>query len=255
MVRRLGLERSFGFQALQAVTHTFSPYQLNPFDLNPLRDALEKAIDFQCVRECAGIRLFISATNVETGRVKVFDSRELTADMVMASACLPFLHKAMVIDGVPYWDGGYMGNPALFPFHTESDCADIVVVQINPIERRGVPKTAQDIQDRLNEISFNSSLLKELRSIDFVGRLIREGRLDESRYRLERIHIIENQDVLGPLGASSKLNAEWSFLVHLRDIGRETAARWLEAHFDDIGLRATVDLRSMFVGIGPQHQG
>lgn len=249
------LERSPGYQWMDMMTRMFSPYQLNPLDLNPLRDLVEECIDFDCVRHCTGIRLFISATNVETGRVQVFDSRSLTADMVMASACLPHLYKAVVIDGVPYWDGGYMGNPALFPFHTESDTADTIIVQINPVERKGVPMSAHDIQNRLNEITFNSSLLKELRSIDFVARLIDEGKLDPQHYRRAHVHVIENQNALRPLGASSKLNAEWEFLTHLRDLGRETARDWIDRHHADIGERSTVDLRAMFQGIGPQHQG
>ncbi|MDE3027358.1 MAG: patatin-like phospholipase family protein [Paracoccaceae bacterium] len=249
------LDRSWGYHMMDAMTRMFSPYQLNPLNMNPLKEVLEDCVDFSCVQNCSAIKLFISATNVETGRVKVFDSHLLTSDMVMASACLPHMFQAVVIDGVPYWDGGYMGNPALFPFHTESDSADVIVVQINPIERKGLPRTPQEIQNRLNEISFNSSLLKELRAIDFVARLIEEGKLDETRYRKERIHLIENQRALSPLGASSKLNAEWAFLTHLRDLGRETAKAWLDAHYEDIGARATVDLHAMFQGIGPQHQG
>lgn len=249
------LERSPGYQWMDMMTRMFSPYQLNPLDLNPLRDLVEECIDFDCVRHCNAIRLFISATNVETGRVKVFDSRTLTADMVMASACLPHLYKAVIIDGVPYWDGGFMGNPSLFPFHGESDTADTIIVQINPVERRGVPTSAHDIQNRLNEITFNSSLLKELRSIDFVARLIDEGKLDPQHYRRARIHLIENQNALLPLGASSKLNAEWEFLTYLRDLGRETAQSWLARHHDDVGKQSTIDLRGMFQGIGVEHQG
>jgi NTE family protein len=195
------LDRSWGYHAMDAISRMFSPYQLNPLNMNPLRDVLESCVDFSCVRRCDRIKLYISATNVETGKVKVFDSQHLTSDMVMASACLPNVYQAVVIDGVPYWDGGYMGNPALFPFHTGSDCADIAIIQINPVERKGIPRTPQEIQNRLNEIAFNSSLLKELRAIDFVARLIDEGKLDESRYRRERIHIIENQNALIPLGA------------------------------------------------------
>ena len=249
------LERSWGYQAMEMVTRMFSPYLFNALDMNPLREIVEDCVDFDCVRHCDGIRLFISATNVETGRVKVFDSRALTVDMVMASACLPHLFKAVVVDGIPYWDGGYMGNPALFPFHTESDSADTVVIQINPIERKGIPTSAHEIQNRLNEISFNSSLLKELRSIDFVTRLLDEGKLDPDNYRRARIHIIQNDDKLKPLGASSKSNAEWAFLTHLRDLGRETAENWIDRHYDEIGERSTVDLRAMFQGIGPEHQG
>lgn len=249
------LDRSWGYQMMDAMSRMFSPYQLNPMNMNPLREVLEGCVDFSCVQSCNGIDLYISATNVETGRVKVFDSRLLTADMVMASACLPNVFQAVMIDGVPYWDGGYMGNPALFPFHSKSDTADIIVIQINPIERKGAPRSAQEIQNRVNEISFNSSLLKELRAIDFVTRLIDEGKLDEAQYRRERIHIIENEVALMQLGASSKMNAEWAFLIHLRDLGRETAAVWLDRNFDEIGTRSTVDLRAMFQGIGPQHQG
>ena len=249
------LDLSVGYHAMNALTRMFSPYQLNPLNMNPLRDVLESCIDFDYVQECTSIKLYISATNVETGKVKVFDSDCLTSDMVLASACLPNVFQAVVINEVPYWDGGYMGNPALFPFHNGQNCADIAVIQINPIERKGIPYTPHEIQNRVNEIAFNSSLLKELRAIDFVDRLIREGKLDEKQYRRERIHIIENQEALIPLGASSKMNAEWAFLTHLRDLGQQTATQWLEENYRDIGERSTVDLRAMFMDIGAQHQG
>ena len=249
------LENSPGYDFFDAMTRVVSPYQTNPFNMNPLHRLIEEVVDFERVRACDQMKLFISATNVETGRVKVFDPHSLTADMVMASACLPMVFQAIEIDGVPYWDGGYMGNPSLFPFHTHTDCSDIVVIQINPVEREGAPKSAQDIMNRVNEISFNSSLLKELRSIDFVSRLIREGKISDKEYRNTRIHIIEDQDVLLPLGASSKMNAEWAFLTHLRDLGRVTAEGWLEKNFKHIGKKATVDISKLFQGIGPQHQG
>ena len=255
MMGQWSLDHSPGYVWLDLMTRVLSPHEFNPLDINPLRDLIEETIDFECVRHCDSIRLFISATNVETGRVKVFDSHKLTADMVMASACLPYLYKAVVIDGVPYWDGGFMGNPALFPFHTHSDADDTLIVQINPVERKGVPRTSQEIQNRMNEITFNASLLKELRSIDFVSRLIEQGRLDPDTYRHPRIHIIHNQEALMPLGASSKLNAEWEFLTHLRDLGRETARAWLARHYRHIGSKSTVDIRAMFQGIGPEHQG
>jgi len=250
-----GLENNPMYHAMDALSRIASPYQLNPMNSNPLRDLVEKSIDFDTVRKCTAFKLYISATNVDTGKVKVFPREGLTADMVMASACLPHLYQAVVIDGVPYWDGGYMGNPALFPFHGQTGTDDVVVVQINPIERRGVPRTPQEIQNRLNEISFNGSLLKELRAIDFVDRLIDEGKLSTDHYRKVRVHIVENQAALKPLGASSKMNAEWAFLTHLRDLGRQTAADWLDATWDTIGERSSVDLRAMFEGIGAQHQG
>ncbi len=255
MMGNWSLDQSWGYHTMNAMSRMFSPYQLNPLNMNPLRDVLESCVDFSCVQSCSSIKLYISATNVETGKVKVFDSHCLTSDMVMASACLPNIFQAVLIDGVPYWDGGYMGNPALFPFHTGSNCADIAVIQINPVERKGIPRTPNEIQNRINEIAFNSSLLKELRAIDFVDRLIDEGKLDEGHYRRQRIHIIENQDALIPLGASSKMNAEWAFLIHLRDLGRDTATQWLDTLYRHVGERSTVNLRAMFTDIGPQHQG
>ena len=244
------LDYSPGFWWSEVMSRVTSPYFFNPLDYNPLRDIVAAKVDFDSVRRCDSVKLFISATNVETGRVRVFDHKELTLDMVMASACLPLIFKAVEIDGVPYWDGGYMGNPSLFPFNRATRSADIVIVQINPIERKGTPTTAQEIMNRMNEITFNSSLLRELRAIDFVRRLVEQGSLDGSDYRELRVHIIENQEKLNPLGATSKLNAEWSFLEYLHDVGRDTASVWIDEHFESIGRRATVDLRSMFQGIG-----
>jgi len=249
------MDCSPGYIFFDYLSRLASPYELNPWKLNPLQDIIEKVVDFERVRECQQTKVFVSATNVETGRVKVFDPRALTSDMVMASACLPHIFQAVEIDGVPYWDGGFMGNPVLFPFYDATDCQDIMIVQINPIERKGSPRTARDILNRMNEITFNGSLLKELRSVDFVRRLIEQGKLDPRHYRQLRVHIVEAQEHLAPLGASTKLNAEWAFLRHLFEIGRRAADIWLTRHFDDIGQRSTVDLRAMFQGIGAQHHG
>jgi len=249
------LDYSPGFWWSELMSRMTSPYFFNPLDYNPLRDIVENHVDFERVRRCDEFKLFVSATNVETGRVKVFNHSELTLDMVMASACLPMLFKAVEIDGVPYWDGGYMGNPSLFPFNHASESQDVVIVQINPVERPGTPVTAQDIMNRVNEITFNASLLRELRAIDFVRRLLDEGRLDAEHYRKLHVHIIENQEKLNPLGATSKLNAERRFLEHLHDVGRDTAARWIDEHYDRIGKGSTVDLQAMFDGLGAQHHG
>ena len=250
-----GLENNPFYHFMNALTGVASPYQLNPMNINPLRDLVEESIDFEMVRKCTAFELFVSATNVETGRVKVFPRENLTADMVMASACLPHLYRAVEIDGVPYWDGGYMGNPALFPLYGKTDTDDIVIVQINPIERKGVPRSAQEIENRMNEISFNASLLKELRAIDFVDRLIAQDKLSTDHYRPVKVHLIENEAALKPMGESSKMNVEWAFLTRLRDIGRETAAAWLDTCYDRIGVDSTIDLRAMFQGIGAEHQG
>ena len=169
-----------GFWSNQAwtnvVAHGLSPYQTNPLNINPLRDAIEALIDFDRVRACTDVEIFISATNVWTGKVAIFKTQELTADHLMASACLPTVFQAVEIDGVPYWDGGYMGNPALFPLIDETMTDDILLVQINPLERRQTPRTAREIHDRLNEITFNGNLLRELRAVAFVKRLIEDGK-------------------------------------------------------------------------------
>ncbi|NIA70025.1 patatin-like phospholipase family protein [Pelagibius litoralis] len=225
-----------------------SPYELNPLNLNPLQGLVEEMVDFERVRSCDRMKVFISATNVETGRVKVFDRRELTADMVMASACLPLLYQAVEIDGVPYWDGGYMGNPVLFPFFRGCSSDDVVIVQLNPITRKGSPKSAREILNRVNEITFNSSLLRDFRAIHFVSRLLEEGKLDESDYKKVLVHRIEAEEEIKPLGASSKVNAEWAFLEHLFEIGYRRADAWLDENFQHLGKRPTVDLKAMYQG-------
>ena len=233
---------------MDLVNRLASPYDLNPMRLNPLRDLLTNLVDFDKVRNANSIALYLSATNVETGHVRVFQREEVTADVVMASACLPNLFHAVEIDGKPYWDGGYLGNPVLFPFFKRSHSNDIIIVQINPIVREGVPKSAAEILNRVNEITFNSALIAEMRAIEFVCRLLDEGSLDDSRYSRMMVHMIEARKQMRPLGASSKMNTELGFLRHLFQIGRDAADRWIAAHFDDIGERSTVDLKQIVAG-------
>jgi NTE family protein len=234
------------------MTRVASPYEFNPLNLNPVRDVLERIVDFKRVQTCQAVKLFIAATNVETGRVRVFTNAELTPDHVMASACLPLLFQAVEIDGEPYWDGGYMGNPPLFPLFDSKVSADILIIQINPIERPGAPKTSRDIIARMNEITFNSSLLLELRAIEFVGRLLDQGRLEDGRYRKMLMHVLSDDAALVPLGAGAGLNTGEEFLQKLFQIGRLACDRWLDANFDSLGVRSTVDLRRMFAGeVGP----
>jgi NTE family protein len=244
------LYNSPGFVFFDLLQRVASPYDLNPLDYNPLRELLAERVDFAKVRDCQELEIFISATNVESGRVRVFDSHEVTLDAVMASACLPHVFKAVEIDGCAYWDGGYMGNPPLFPFFHGDLSNDIVIVQINPVLRKGIPRTAAEIQNRINEITFNSALLHELRAIDFVRRLRDNDALNPGSYRRMYVHIIEARKKMRPLDASSKMNAEWKFLRHLFHIGRDAADRWLENHFDDLGVRSSVDIREMFQGKG-----
>ncbi|NNE40045.1 MAG: patatin-like phospholipase family protein [Marinicaulis sp.] len=237
------------YQMFDAMTRTFSPYQLNPLGFNPLREVLEECIDFESLRHCDVTKLFLSATNVKSGKVHVFETGEVSADVVLASACLPFLFQAIEIDGEHYWDGGYMGNPVLFPFFYEAESQDIVIVHVNPIERDEVPKTSSEIMNRVNEISFNSSLMRELRAVNFVHRLLDDGWLkDEYRDRLRdiRIHSIRSDNALVDYTISSKFRTDWTFLTELRDKGRAIADEWLGGNFHSIGKKSSVDLKEMF---------
>jgi NTE family protein len=231
-----------GLWFMEAWMRMFSPYQTNPLDLNPLRDILTDLIDFERVRRCDRIKLFISATNVRSGKIKVFEGHELTPDHLAASACLPMLFQAVEIDGEHYWDGGYMGNPPLYPLFYGIESDDVVLVQINPIERDSVPRSAREIQNRLTEITFNATLLRELRAVRFVTELVDEGTLSRERYKRINMHRIDGGEALKEITAASRLSTELAFLEKLRDIGREAGENWLKANFDAIGVRSTLDL-------------
>jgi NTE family protein len=231
----------------QNATAYFSPYEFNPLDINPLRDVIARLVDFEGLRATDHLKLFISATNVRTGKVRIFRRPELTIDMLMASACLPTLFRAVEVGGEAYWDGGYMGNPALFPLYTETPCRDIILVQINPIERDEVPRTSGDIMDRLNEITFNASLLHEFRAIDFVSRLIDAGRLQGTHYKKVLLHLVEGGADLMRYGADTKLDADYDFLLSLFEIGRKAGRQFLDEHFDAIGVEGTLQLKEELV--------
>lgn len=236
------------YMAFQAMTHLFSPYQLNPFDVNPLKDVLLDVVDFDKLSKCnRATRIFLSATNVCSGKIRVFSNAELTVQAVLASACLPYIFKAVEIDGEAYWDGGFMGNPAIFPLIYDNGPRDIIIVHINPIERQRLPRTAPEIFDRINEISFNSSLMREMRTIEFVTRLIDEGALDGNKYNRMRIHSIRDDAEMTQLGVATKLNPDWEFLCRLKDAGRLRATEWLEEHFDSVGTQSTIDLANVFL--------
>ncbi|MBA3069573.1 MAG: patatin-like phospholipase family protein [Hyphomonas sp.] len=246
----LGTFGPVGFAMATAMQSLASPYDLNPFNFNPLRRLVEGEIDFGAVH-ASGLTLFVSATNVETGKVRVFARDEINADAVLASACLPQAFQAVEIDGAPYWDGGYMGNPSLFPLIYSGAPQDVLLVLLNPLERPGTPKRAADIQERLNEISFNASLIGELRAIAFVQRLIDEGMLKEpvlKKYRRLNIHAIKGgQDLIG-LDLSSKYDTRWRLLTDLRDRGHEAADRWIETCAKDVGTKtSSFDIRKEFL--------
>ncbi|MGA8228626.1 MAG: patatin-like phospholipase family protein [Xanthobacteraceae bacterium] len=233
---------------LDALSQLYSPYDVNPLNINPLRDLIERFVDFEAVRNCEALQLFVTATNVYTGRLHVFSRKKISAQAIMASACLPNLFRAVEIDGVPYWDGGYLGNPVIFPFFRTTDTEDVLVVQINPLVRHSVPTSAQEIMNRVNEITFNSSLLDEFRAIEFVGRLIDQRRLPRGRgpgqYRRINVHRIVLDSEGKAFTAASKLSNDYEFFEMLRDNGRRAARRFLDEHFDHIGVKSTVDLRT-----------
>ncbi|MDZ5646884.1 patatin-like phospholipase family protein [Nitrospirillum sp. BR 11828] len=236
------VDDSPGYAWINLMNMLVSPYQSNPLGINPLRGILKELVDFDRVRTGCGIDLYLSATNVETGKVKIFRNRDITIDAVLASACLPQMFQAVEIEGEFYWDGGFMGNPSLWPIAYENESHDIIVVQINPLVRKGVPKTPFEIADRVNEITFNASLMREMRSIRFVARMIESGELTSDQYKALRMHVIENDEALADMHASSKLNAEPEFLQYLFTKGRETADCWLTANFDKVGVETSIDI-------------
>jgi NTE family protein len=229
------------------LTRLFSPYQLNPWNYHPLRDLLEEVVDYRVLRTCPAIKLFVSATNVRTGKIKVFTCDDLSTSALLASSCLPYLFQAVEVDGEHYWDGGYMGNPAIYPLIYGCKAQDVIIVQVNPIERPDLPTTAAEILNRLNEISFNSSLMREMRAIAFVGALIEKEKLDHDRYKRMRVHWIEGEEHMRDLGVFSKLNADWEFLTHLKALGRATTESWLAQHYAKIGIESSIDIREKFL--------
>lgn len=241
------LDDSPMFTAMDMASRVFSPYDLNPGAFNPLKGILEESIDFERLA-VSPIKLFITATNVRTGKGRVFRNAEITADVLLASACLPTMFQAIEIDGDPYWDGGYSGNPTITPLIRECTSSDTVLVQINPIERIGTPRTARDIAERMNEISFNATLLKELRMIAVLKQAADPGGGEGARWAGMRIHRISG-DALAEFGSSSKLNAEWPFLCMLRDKGKQAVETFMANHAADLNKRSSFDLSPLLQGV------
>jgi NTE family protein len=257
VLQRAVMERLLSFTPLEgtpvqawfnAISRYFSPYDVNPLNINPLKDLIEHFVDFDALRANTSLQIFISATNVQTGRVRIFSREKITADAVMASACLPTLFRAVEIDGAPYWDGGYLGNPVIFPFFRTTSTEDVLVVQINPLVRQSTPTSANEIMNRINEITFNSSLLGEYRAIEFVARLIDQGRLPRGTGRGQYRRINVHRIILDRFGTHfdsfSKLSTDYDFFDMLHVSGKRAARRFLDAHFHDIGVKSTVDLRA-----------
>jgi len=241
------LEYSPGYIFTDALSRLLSPYQLNPSNMNPLRDMLAKIVDFDFMHRENEVKLFICASNVLTGKIKVFGKEELSVDAVMASACLPFMFQAAEVNGEYFWDGGYMGNPPLYPLIYNTSTRDILIVQLNPINIPEVPRTAQAILDRINTLSFNSSLMREMRAINFVTKLIDNGFDDGGRLKRLNLHTIDAEEVLNRMGVSSKLNADWDFLMQLKELGRDRGEEFLDLHYDKVGRESSTDIEKKFL--------
>ncbi len=241
------LDYSPAYQAFDFITRLLSPYQLNPTGYHPVRDLLDELIDFEALRKVKHVRLFISTTNVRSGKIRVFPIQEITAEVLLASACLPHLFQAVEIEGEHYWDGGYMGNPAMFPLLYQCKANDIMLVEINPIRIDEVPQTARGIVDRMNSISFNATMMREMRTIAFVTQMLEQHRLT-GRSHLRRIyfHMMQAEKEMSAYGASSKFNCHRDFIEILFQLGSRTAEEWLEQNYDRLGNESSIDLQKLF---------
>jgi NTE family protein len=249
-LRAFGLREPMAYRAFEFVTHMLSPYEFNPLNLNPLKDVLVNTVDFDELRQCTTTILRLCATSVRTGKPRIFTNSEITPEAVLASACLPMLFQAVEVDGEHYWDGGFIGNPAIYPLIYDSETRDILIIHINPIVREELPRHSADIMNRVNEISFNSSLMREMRAIAFVSKLVDDDWLKpEKRDQLSKVfvHAIRSDDVMSSFSVASKYNTDWNFLMQLRDLGREAAALWLDAHFNDINVKSSIDIRGEYL--------
>lgn len=240
LLGRWTLDHSPLFQWLDMASRTFSPYDLNPSGVNPLREILASSIEFEHLRQ-GPIKLFVTATNVRTGQGRVFRNADITPDVLLASACLPTLFHAVVIDGESYWDGGYSGNPTITPLVRECASQDTILIQVNPVARADLPRSARDILNRVNEVSFNAVLLKELRMLALLRQAGDPGSGEGARWANMRMHRIA-RDMALDLSDSSKLNAEWPFLIMLRDAGRTAAEQFLAQHGEQLGHHPTLDI-------------
>jgi NTE family protein len=247
MLGRWTLDSSPMYLAMDVMSRLVSPYTMNPLGKNPLREILAELIDFDLLAR-SPIHLFVTATNVRTGRGKVFKNDAVSPDVLLASACLPTMFQAIEIDGEAYWDGGYSGNPTLTPLIRECKSQDTILIPINPIERPGVPRSATDILNRLNEVSFNAVVLKELRMMALLRKVADPGDGEGRLWTEMRVHVVSNS-IMAELGASSKLVAEWPFFTYLRDEGRKAAENFLDVHAMDLGNRSTADIDSLLDGI------
>lgn len=248
MLGKFTMYNSPGFMMFDMLSRMFSPYELNPHGADPLRDTIVKCFDFDKLRKNKEVKVYLCATHVYSGRLKVFSTKDLKVEALLATACLPTIHSAVEVDGEYYWDGGFIGNPVFFPLIYNCESPDIIMIQLNPTVREHLPKTAREIGDRLNEITNNASVVREMRAISFISDLIDKGLLDEKKVKRVHMHVIEDEATFQDLGWSSKLNTEWEFLTHLFEKGRAAADKWIKENYEHVGKRTTAPMREHFVG-------
>lgn len=248
MMGKFTMYNSPGFLIFDFLSRMFSPYELNPMGIDPLKDTIVKCFDFDMLRKNDAVKVFLCATHVFTGKLKVFGNKDLKPEALLATACLPTIHNAVKVDGEYYWDGGFIGNPVFFPLIYNCETPDIVLVQLNPAVREHLPTSAREIADRLNEITNNASVVREMRAIHFISDLIDKGLLDKNKVKRVHMHLIEDESTFQDLGWSSKLNTEWEFLTHLFEKGRAAADKWIKENYDNVGKKTTAPLRDHFVG-------
>ncbi|CAN5334097.1 patatin-like phospholipase family protein [soil metagenome] len=229
---------------LRNMTHLFSPYQFNPLNFHPAGEILNKLIDIEKIKQHSQLKLFICATNVQTGKIRIFHNNELSINVLLASACLPKLFQAVKVENDYYWDGGYLGNPPIFPLIYDTKSPDIVILHVVPIARPTIPKTIDEIDMRLREISFNSSLMREMRAIAFVSGLIENEWIKpeyEEKLKKINLHCVRADEAMLDFSLESVFDSNWEFLLKLRDLGRNAAEVWLEKNYDSIGKKTSVD--------------
>jgi NTE family protein len=248
MMGKYTMYHSPGYVVFDYLSRMFSPYELNPLELDPIKDVILKSFNFEELRKYKKVKLYLCATHVFTGKLRIFGLDELRPECLLATACLPTIHTAVRVDDDYYWDGGFIGNPAFFPLIYDCESPDILYIQLNPTVRKKIPTTAREIADRLNEITNNASVVREMRAISFISDLIDSGMLDSKKIKRVYMHVVKDENVFQDLGWSSKLNTEWEFLTYLFEKGRDAAEAWIEEHYEDIGHKTTAQLEEQFVG-------
>ena len=246
MVGHFGLENSLSYSLFYQMIMNLSPYQWNPMNFNPLDFLVRHFFDFDKMNQVTEMKVFLCATHIRSGKLKIFSNPHLSAEAAMASACIPFLFQAVSVSEEYYWDGGFIANPAIYPLIDNCDCSDVIVVQLTKTHREELPKTRADITDRLKEITYNGCLVHEMRAIYFITKLIDEGKIKEGTLKRVNTHVIKNEDSFKNLNLSSALNTDWEFLMMLHNEGRKAADKWINDHFDKVGTKQHSIDESMF---------